>query len=127
MSYHKAMRVKKYTKPKRFLEVRQRLKFATDEAKERFIKMVQDSDKEGIDLNALMIGINAEAEVSFPKEAEIIILHEDIDNTEMDDLDKLVGAEKVFLHVTTEVDDWVMNRHTGEPEKVSEVLDDLSS
>jgi len=108
------------SKPRRFLELRQRLTFASDEAKDRIIERIKASGPEGLELGALMVGLDLDARVLFPKHSAIPILFKDIDTIEMGELDTLVGKAKVALEVTTDDALWAMNYETQEPERVGD-------
>lgn len=110
--------------PARFYEIRLGLKFATKEAKQRLVDQIMREDQDEVQLGALMLLLNKEAKVKFPKKAALPIVFKDIRDITEDDVPDLLDGNRIDLTASTDDAWWVMDFVENEPRRVGDFSHD---
>jgi hypothetical protein len=116
--------ITRFSKPRRFLDFGLSLSFASADAKDRFIKLVQDLPEDGeLPLGNPQICLHPGAE-PFPKEATLPVIQTKLENMEMGDIHELGGVDTVNLNIKSCDQLYVLDFIEQEPRPLSELTDE---
>ena len=116
--------ITRFSKPRRFLDFGLSLSFASADAKDRFIKLVQDLPKdEELTLGSPQICLQPGAQ-PFPAEATLPVIQTKLEEMEMGDIHELGGVDTVNLNIRTCDQLYVLDFIEQEPRPLSELTDE---
>jgi hypothetical protein len=116
--------ITRFSKPRRFLDFGLSLSFASNDAKDRFIKLVQDLPEDAeLPLGFPQICLQPGAK-PFPEESTLPVIQTKLEDMEMGDIHELGGVDTVNLNIKTCDQLYVLDFIEQEPRPLSELTDE---
>ena len=116
--------ITRFSKPRRFLDFGLSLSFASNDAKDRFIKLVQDLPEDAeLPLGFPQICLQPGAK-PFPEESTLPVIQTKLEDMEMGDIHELGGVDTVHLNIKTCDQLYVLDFIEQEPRPLSELTDE---
>ena len=116
--------IPRFSKPRRFLDFGLSLSFASNDAKDRFIKLVQDLPEDAqLPLGFPQICLQPGAK-PFPEESTLPVIQTKLEDMEMGDIHELGGVDTVNLNIKTCDQLYVLDFIEQEPRPLSELTDE---
>lgn len=116
--------ITRFSKPRRFLDFGLSLSFASNDAKDRFIKLVQDLPEDAeLPLGFPQICLQPGAK-PFPEESTLPVIQTKLEDMEMGDIHELGGVDEIRLNIKTCDQLYVLDFIEQEPRPLSELTDE---